>query len=262
VLDLASATPSRIGRGLSPHRPVWTPDGRALTFGVERDGRWQLVSLPASGGKPVTLVESEHRVYPSGWSPDERWLVYQERRPGRGWDLRRLEFGPDGRPAAAPEDLLATPFNEQNAALSPDGRWLAYESDELDAIFEVYLRPFGREGPKVRATHVGARWPRWGAPGTLHFWQSFGDGLQEVAYRIEGERFVPLGEAPVWSGMAAARPRGLVVTPAYASYDFDPASGRFLMLEEIGPSGPPPPSLPVVVLGGLLQRPAAPGGAR
>jgi len=261
LLDLASATPTRIGQGLSPHRPVWTPDGRGVTIGVERDARWRLVTVPVAGGEPRALVESEHRIYPSAWSPDGRRLVYQERRPGRGWDLRMLEVE-GGRPAGEPRDLLATPFNEQNAALSRDGRWLAYEADELDAIFEVYVRPFGREGPKVRATHVGARWPRWGAPGTLHFWQSFGDGLQEIAYRIEGERFVPLGEAPVWSDTASGRPRGLVVTPAYASYDIDPAGGRFLMLEEIGPSGPPTPRLPVVALGGLLQRPAAAGGAR
>jgi hypothetical protein len=197
----------------------------------------------------MTLLELKDRAYPSAWSPDGRFLVYQERRPETGWDLARLDVGPAG-PLGPARPLLATPFQEQNAVLSRDGRFLAYESDELDKVFEVYVRPLREGGVKVRATTTGGRWPRFGPAGQLYYWYSFGGGLRRIGYHAEGDRFVVEAVAPVWSGTEAERAlvRRVQVLTNYGNYDVDPAGPRFLMLERSTPVLEPALHRPVIVL--------------
>ena len=156
TLDV-NGTFSRVSFNLSPHRPVWTPDGARLTVGAQRDGRWRLLSIAADGGGlPETLIERVNRLYPNAWSPDGRRLVYQESSTGTGWDLKVLEIDAAGQLAGAPA-LAATPSHETNAAISPDGRWIAYESDELDAIVQIYLRSFPDGAHKLRTSNEGGR---------------------------------------------------------------------------------------------------------
>jgi serine/threonine-protein kinase len=149
VLDLSSGTLSQITFGASPHRPIWTRDGEALVFGTAAPGAFRLAMVRMEAGAlPQTVMESKHRVRPSAWSADGRVLVYEERVPGAGWDILMADVGPGGD-ATNMRPLVATPFNEQNATVSRDGRLLAYEADELDGVFEIYVRPLMDGAAKV-----------------------------------------------------------------------------------------------------------------
>ena len=250
VVDVASGTHSRLTFGLRPRRPTWTPDGNGITVGVRRAEGWALVTVPRDGGgAPTALLETTRRAYPNAWSPDGRRLVYQERRPATGWDLMALEVGPSGVPSA-PRALVATPFQEENASLSRDGRFLAYESDELDSVFEVYVRPAHGGGPPVRASTMGARWPRFGSSGRLYYWYSSRGGLKRIDYRADGDRFVVEKVQWVWPGsedQVADLAHRVLVLGTYAGYDVEPATERFLMLERTA-SPEAPYGRPVIVL--------------
>ncbi len=245
-----SATPSRISFGLSPHRPAWTPDGLGITVGTEKAGKWRLVTVAATGDQdPRILLESPYRIYPNAWSPDGRFLVYQEKHQETGWDLRVLEVDASGQPVGAPRPLAATRFLEANAAVSPDGRWVAYESDELDALVEVYLRSFPDGNDKVRAFASAAR-PSWGPKRQLYYWSSSGTGSLQVAPIHEAGGRLTLGRAqPVFraDGPEQSALARLVVLVAGARFDVDPAGERFLFLESTAPTDPTLVG-PVVVL--------------
>jgi serine/threonine-protein kinase len=234
VVDLASATHSRLTFGLRPRRPIWTPDGAGITVGVRRPEGFALVTVARDGkGTPTTLLETPLRAYPNAWTPDGRTLVYQERRPETGWDLMALDIATGAAPA--PRALVATPFQEENSSLSKDGRFIAYESDEVDSVFEVYVRPLQGRGSPVRVSSRGARRPRFSAPGRLYYWSSSGGGLRRVDYRIQGERFVAQPAQPVWRGsedQVTEMARRVVVLGTYGGFDVDPVSERFLMLEK------------------------------
>jgi serine/threonine-protein kinase len=241
VVDVASGTHSRLTFGMKPRRPTWTSDGERITVGVPHGHGSRLVTVSRDGGgSPDVLLETPHRAYPSAWSPDGRTFVYQERRPETGWDLLALDLGRHGD-FGSPRPLVATPFEEANASLSADGRFLAYESDELDSIFEIYVRPLAGEGPKVRASMAGARWPRFGPPGQLYCWQSSGGGLQRIRYRVEGDRFVVGGVEAVWPG-------DRVSMSGFGGYDVEHARERFLVLEEMGGAAKAPYQHPLIVL--------------
>ena len=246
----ANGTLSRLSFALSPHRPTWTPRGDAITVGAEKDGKWRLLTIPADGkAEPKVVFESPHRIYPSAWSPDGRRLMFQESRPDTGWDLYFLEIDATGRAVGAPRAFANSRFNEISGAISRDGRWLAYESDELDGVFQIYVRSFPDGAHKIRTSPSGARWPIWDAHGTLHYWQTQDDTLQSVHMTEKGGQ--PFANPPraVWPGSIDLVLRRMVNPVPSARYDLQPDGNRFLVLESSGESSAPPLVHPIIVLG-------------
>jgi serine/threonine-protein kinase len=263
IVDTATATLTRAAGGSSWHRPIWTPDGQGITVASEQDGLWRIRTLGlASAGSGVTVLEGTNRMYPGAWSPDGRSLVFQERRPATGWDLRIIDLGSGGRPAAPPRDLVATPYQEGGASISTDGRLIAYESDELDNIFGIYVAPLANPSARRRGTDSIVRAPRWGPGGQLFCWYPVGarpgdskaaEGLHRIDWRAEG---VAARTVALWTDARRAAPllRRLTVT-SYAGYDVD-RSGRgprFLVQESSTPTIEAPLRQPVVVLNWLQE---------
>ncbi|HKS57310.1 MAG TPA: protein kinase [Steroidobacteraceae bacterium] len=250
LLD-ANGTLSRLSFGISPHRPTWTPDASGITVGAEKDGAWRLLTLPADGnGAPKTLYEASYRTYPSAWSPDGRYLLFQQRRPDTGWDLYMLQLDAAGNAVGPPQAFAATPFHEANASISREGSWVAYESDEVDGVVQIYARSFPDGGHKVRVSTGGARWPTWDAAGNLVFWQTGEDlFLSAPTHQANGQLTVD-APVPVWQKEvgAALFPR-VVISVAGARYDVDPSGTRFLMLETAAEASRPNFSQPLIVLG-------------
>ena len=116
-------------------RPIWTPDGRRITFRSVRDKApgnlfWQRSD---GTGEIQRLTRSENSQNPFSWHPGGKLLAFIENRPQTGWDILILPM--DGNEAAgwrpgAPTIFLESPFTEDSPAFSPDGRWIAYQSNE------------------------------------------------------------------------------------------------------------------------------------
>ena len=161
--------------------PLWTPDGRQLTYSTEGD----VVSRPADGsGAARRLLARDGAQYPAAWLGDMRSLLFTDAHPVNRHDLWLLPADGEPRP------LLATPAQEMMARLSPDERWLAYVSDE-SGRFEVYLRPF----PDVDASRVtvstrGGVSPVWAPDGRELFYLD-GSAMMAVPLEVEGETLRP-----------------------------------------------------------------------
>jgi serine/threonine-protein kinase len=264
LLDVASGTLSQLTFGLSPRRPTWTPDGRGITVGAPSASGWRILTVPArEGGAGDVILETANRAYPNAWSADGKTLVFQERSPGSAWDVFSADMGSSGR-LEARRSLAATPAQEENAALSPDGRFLAYESDELDGIFEIYVRSLREGAPRVRVSTTGGRWPRFAPGGRLFYYYSFTPGgLRRIDYTVAADRFVAKDVVAVWARHAegeAAVSRRVLVSSGDGPFDVNAQGSRFLMLER--PEGAQEPLFkrPVVVLGfGDSLRASGPG---
>ena len=63
--------------------PVWTPNGREITYASTSGGSWDIYSMPVAGGQARTLLTRPGDQRPSSWSPDGRVLAYTGRNAGR-----------------------------------------------------------------------------------------------------------------------------------------------------------------------------------
>lgn len=204
--------------------PVWTADGRSITYQSNAStpiGIW----TKRADGSAQALLQMHAKLDLSGmtWSRDGKWLVYRTsiNVAGAG-DLFAIRPGIDSVPTV----LLATPFGEVDPALSPDGKWLAYSSNETGR-FEVYVVPF----PEVRA----AKWPISTSGATQPAWSHSG---RELFFRSGGNLMsVPVQTAPTFSAGAATP---LFATSTFLSnvnrrqYDVAPGDNRFIFIRSIG----------------------------
>src|ERR1700753_3405602 len=63
ILDVATGAANEITpAGKSERSPQWSPDGKALAFLSNRDGRTQVYLMPAAGGTATTLTAAKNGV--------------------------------------------------------------------------------------------------------------------------------------------------------------------------------------------------------
>jgi Tol biopolymer transport system component len=213
--------------------PIWTPDGKRVTFTSNRLGPFNLFWKPADGsGLEERLTTSAHPQFPSSWSPDGRWLTFDESGSDTGSDIWLLPA--DG--ARKPRPLLQTPFDECGATFSPNGRWLAYTSNQ-SGRFEVYVQPFPEVGARWQISSDGGAEPVWARNGRELFFRN-GDKMMAVDVTTDGK-------------FHAGRPRLLFEGryEAYSlttSYDVSPDGQQFTMVKA-GEPAPTPAQFNVVL---------------
>jgi dipeptidyl aminopeptidase/acylaminoacyl peptidase len=102
---------------------AWSPDGKEIVITTNFTGRFNLWKVNADGGWPTQLLQSEDRQFNPFWSPDGKWIVYQQ--DVGGHEVYDLYAVPSG--GGLPTNLTNTPhISEDNARFSRDGRLLAY----------------------------------------------------------------------------------------------------------------------------------------
>jgi len=203
--------------------PVWTPDGARVTFTAS--GPTNIFWKRADGtGPEERLTVSANSQFPTSWSPDGKWLAFEENHPARNSDLWLLP-GPGGTPGdRKPRPFLETPFTERGARFSPNGRWIAYFSNE-SGRYQVYVQP----SPVAGGTTSG-KWQISTEAGTEPVWARNG---KELFYR-NGDRILAV-DVDTGASFSVGKPRLLFegqyeFGPVFGNYDVAP-DGRFLMVK-------------------------------
>lgn len=183
VLDLARGVPTRLMTSkptAHTSRAVWSPDNARIA--VANGSR--IVLREVAGDVQEALVTgSEPR--PSDWSPDGRFLIYDDL--GKAGDPDIFVLPLEG--SREPQPWAATPFVERRARLSPDGRWLAFESNESGRA-EIHVRPFPSGPGHWQVSSNGGVTVRWRGDGRELYYLAPGGRLMAVAVG-PGDRFVP-----------------------------------------------------------------------
>ena len=208
-------------------KPVWTPDGRRVTFSSTR-ANLQVMNLywqRADGvGEAQRLTDSPNTQVASSWHPNGRLLAFYENRGTQtGQDVLILPVEGDdasGWKPGKPYALLSEPFDEQDAQFSPDGRWIAYYSNESGGP-EVYVRPFpNTSAGKWPISSGGGLNPVWSRARHELFYRTPNQQIMVASYAVDGDTFHP--EQPrLWS------PGRFLVRPRLTSYDLHPDGDRF-----------------------------------
>jgi Tol biopolymer transport system component len=243
LYDLSRETTTRLTfEGNLNNAPVWTPDGKRITFQSNKEGPlnifWQLAD--GSGGLE-RLTTSEYLQAPQSWSPDGQLLAFLEINSSTQreiWVLRMGDPSPSSGQASSASSgqvpsagsgqgrkaqlFTRTRFDEAEPRFSPDGRWLAYISNE-SGRFEIYVQPYPGPGGKWQISTDGGMDPVWNPNG------------RELFYRNGNKMMtVDISSKP---GFAVGKPRMLFegkyegAPVPVANYDVSPDGQRFLMLK-------------------------------
>jgi serine/threonine-protein kinase len=159
VIDLARDTSLRLTSEGSNSRPIWTPDGRRLTFVSRRDGKTRMYWTLADGSGEPELLLSEGDPVPTAWSPDGKTLLYYQLDQDRNYHIWMLSK-PGSGGESKPRRFLETSFDQTGAVFSPDGHWLAYTTNQTGR-YEIYARPFPGPGEQLLISSQGGNAPRW-----------------------------------------------------------------------------------------------------
>jgi len=163
---------------------VWSRNGRRIAFdGLDTaagDQSKVLYAVPADGtGRPQLVPTPHGRNYPSDWTPDDQYIVFDHNVASRPVSIWMVQS--DGKGEARP--IVEATFDASGGRVSPDGRWLAYESNETGQD-EVYVQPFPAPGPRVRISTASGGAPSWTRNGRELVYRVFGQTEQLVGVEL------------------------------------------------------------------------------
>ncbi len=124
TLPVTGGTPQRITRLGPSYWHGWSPDGKTLAYCAERNGEFDVYSIPASGRDETRLTTAAGLDDGPEYSPDGRFIYFNSERSGsmQIWRMR-----PDGN---GQEMVTSDEYNNWFPHPSPDGRWIVFLSYE------------------------------------------------------------------------------------------------------------------------------------
>jgi Tol biopolymer transport system component len=214
------------------HWPLWTPDGRRLTFRSWKTGTMTMWWMPADRSGPAELLTNVGSMQsPESWSPDGRTLAFtQMDDPESGSDVYVLPVGDHQKPRA----LIKSKFSEGSPKFSPDGKWLAYSSNESGRP-EVYAMAYAGQGGRTTISTDGGTDPIWRRDGRELFYRN-GDRMMSVDVSL-GQSLTVSKPRLLWEGhyLAGVGSSCGMSGPTSANYDVSADGQRFLMVEDTSP---------------------------
>ena len=178
--------------------PTWSPDGRRIAFGSDRDGNREIYVMNADGSGVTRLTDNDAIDSGPAWSPDGRRIAFSSTRDG---SFEVYVMNADGSGVTRLTDNDA---RDWSPAWSPDGRHIAFESTR-DGNSEIYVMNADGSGV-TRLTYNGAAdgTPAWSPDGRRIAFASGGRGNSEI-YVMDASGVIRLTDndasdvTPAWS---------------------------------------------------------------
>ncbi len=180
TLPVAGGTPRLITPAAPSYWHGWSPDGKTLAYCGERNGEFDVYTIPADGGDERRLTSAKGLDDGPEFTADGEWIYFNSDRTGR-MQLWRMRVDGSGQ-----EQVTHDEFNNWFPHPSPDGKWLVFLSYEKDVKGhpenkDVSLRVMPLAGGKIE---VLAR--LFGGQGTINVpsWSPDSRRIAFVSYQM------------------------------------------------------------------------------
>ena len=122
VLPVSGGEPKLVTENGPSYWHGWAPDGKSVVFVGERNGEFDIYSIPVSGGKETRLTTARGLDDGPEYTPDGKYIWFNSNRTGT-MELYRMK--PDG---SAQEQMTFDEWNDWFPHVSPDGKWIVWVS--------------------------------------------------------------------------------------------------------------------------------------
>ncbi len=183
LLPIGGGTPRLITKNAPSYWHGWSPDGKTLAFVGQRNGEFDIYSIPVTGGEETQLTTAKGLDDGPEYTPDGKWIYFNSVRTGH---MQIWKMKPDG------SEQTQVTFDEYNnwfPHFSPDGSQMVFITFDRSVEGhpenkDVMLRIMSMKDGKVI---VAAK--LFGGQGTINVpsWSPDGKRFAFVSYAIVPE---------------------------------------------------------------------------
>lgn len=120
TLPIGGGAPTKITEKFPSYWHGWSPDGKTLAFCGQRDGKFGIFTIPATGGQETRLTATDGLDDGPDYSPDGKHIYFNSDRTGL---MQIWRMAPDG---SGLEQLTKDDANNWFPHISPNGRWMVF----------------------------------------------------------------------------------------------------------------------------------------
>jgi TolB protein len=126
VLPISGGTPRLLTANAPSYWHGWSPDGKTLAFVGERNGNFDIYTIPFTGGEETRLTTAEGLDDGPEYSPDGKYIYFNSERTGH---MQIWRMHADG---SAQEQITFDNSNDWFPHFSPNGKWMVFLSYASD----------------------------------------------------------------------------------------------------------------------------------
>lgn len=126
IVPSAGGTPRRITQKSPSYWHGWSWDGKTLAFVGQRNGDFDIYSIPAAGGEETRLTTAKGLDDGPEYSPDGKYIYFNSERTGH---MQIWRMKPDG---TEQEQVFSDDLNNWFPHISPDGQWMVFLTYQRD----------------------------------------------------------------------------------------------------------------------------------
>ena len=188
IVPLSGGTPRRITKNSPSYWHGWSPDGKTLAFVGQRNGDFDIYTIPAAGGSgadETRLTTAKGLDDGPEYSPDGKYIYFNSERTGRMQIWRMLADG------SQQEQVTSDEFNNWFPHISPDGKWMVFLSYDKTVTGhpenkDVVLRLMPLAGDTLPNGKITLLAQLFGGQGTINVpsWSPDSKELAFVSYQL------------------------------------------------------------------------------
>lgn len=126
IVPTGGGTPRRITQKSPSYWHGWSPDGKTLAFVGQRDGEFDIYTIPAAGGEETRLTKAKGLDDGPEYSPDGKYIYFNSERTGH---MQIWRMKADG---GEQEQVFSDDLNNWFPHISPDGQWMVFVTYSAD----------------------------------------------------------------------------------------------------------------------------------
>ena len=126
IVPIGGGTPRRITQKSPSYWHGWSPDGKTLAFVGQRDGEFDIYTIPAAGGEETRLTTAKGLDDGPEYSPDGKYIYFNSERTGH---MQIWRMKADG---SEQEQVFSDDLNNWFPHISPDGQWMVFVTYSAD----------------------------------------------------------------------------------------------------------------------------------